>query len=154
MAKREITHACGHKQTVELYGKYDDRDRREEYLQSQPCPACKAKQWLVDNNMKIINVHYGTYKESGYKQVYDTYDKKSKTIDMYVPMEAEGKNNIKEAMDVLKAMGVKEDDLKMMFELGFKYFKSFVEEGGAGSNEDHHKLMLKACEVLERYNID
>ena len=45
MAKYEISHTCGHTRTVELFGKYEDRKRKIEWLESQECPECaKARE--------------------------------------------------------------------------------------------------------------
>ena len=45
MAKYEISHTCGHTRTVELFGKYEDREREIEWLESQGCPECaKARE--------------------------------------------------------------------------------------------------------------
>ena len=45
MAKYEISHTCGHTRTVELFGKYEDRERKIEWLETQECPECaKARE--------------------------------------------------------------------------------------------------------------
>lgn len=44
MAKYEITHCCGHVRTYNLFGKTDDRNRKIEWLESQPCPDCKREE--------------------------------------------------------------------------------------------------------------
>lgn len=38
MAKYEITHSCGTKRTIQLFGKREERERKIEWLESQPCP--------------------------------------------------------------------------------------------------------------------
>lgn len=41
MAKYSITHVCGHGETVHLYGKGTERERRLEWMASQPCLECR-----------------------------------------------------------------------------------------------------------------
>jgi len=43
MAKYEITHECGHTETVVLFGKNSDRERRIAWLESNPCRDCLRK---------------------------------------------------------------------------------------------------------------
>lgn len=40
MAKYTITHACGHTEEVNLFGKHSDRERKIAYLESIDCRAC------------------------------------------------------------------------------------------------------------------
>lgn len=41
MAKYEITYKCGHKETVQLFGKESGRERRIEWMKTQDCPECR-----------------------------------------------------------------------------------------------------------------
>lgn len=44
MAKYTINHTCGHQVTVQLFGKYADREKRIAYLETCECDECrKAK---------------------------------------------------------------------------------------------------------------
>ena len=44
MAKYTINHTCGHQVTIQLFGKYVDRERRIAYLETCECDECrKAK---------------------------------------------------------------------------------------------------------------
>lgn len=36
-----IIHSCGHRETTQLYGSREARERREKWLDSQPCRACQ-----------------------------------------------------------------------------------------------------------------
>ena len=40
MAKYTITHKCGHTVTIQLFGKYADRERRIASLENQECDEC------------------------------------------------------------------------------------------------------------------
>ena len=42
MAKYTITYACGHTATMQLFGKYADRDRKIAYYKTIDCPECQA----------------------------------------------------------------------------------------------------------------
>lgn len=52
MAKYEITHSCGHVRTYNLFGKTDDRNRKIEWLESQPCPDCKREEENAESAKK------------------------------------------------------------------------------------------------------
>lgn len=45
MAKYEITHSCGHVETVQIYGTnvHGERERRAAWLASKPCPECERR---------------------------------------------------------------------------------------------------------------
>lgn len=40
MAKYQVTYACGHTDTIQLYGKVSDREKRLAYLATIDCPDC------------------------------------------------------------------------------------------------------------------
>lgn len=40
--KYSVTYACGHTGTVELFGRYADRERKLEWMKTEMCPECKA----------------------------------------------------------------------------------------------------------------
>lgn len=46
--KYVVTHSCGHTETVELFGKAPDRERRVAWLEGQPCAKCRAKEGAPD----------------------------------------------------------------------------------------------------------
>lgn len=43
MAKYTINHKCGHSVEVQLYGKYEDRERRIAWLEDQECEQCRRE---------------------------------------------------------------------------------------------------------------
>lgn len=43
MAKYTITYRCGHTAEVQLYGKYEDREKKIAYYKTIDCPECRAK---------------------------------------------------------------------------------------------------------------
>lgn len=44
MAHYDVTHACGHDERIELFGKTSERERRIEWLQERPCTECWKKE--------------------------------------------------------------------------------------------------------------
>lgn len=50
MAHYTITHACGHTETVELYGKTSERERRIQWLSEKLCNDCYAKPFSTKLN--------------------------------------------------------------------------------------------------------
>jgi len=42
MAKYNVTYRCGHQETVQLFGKYNDRYNKIAYYETIDCPACRA----------------------------------------------------------------------------------------------------------------
>lgn len=44
MAKYYIEHTCGHEETVELFGKVSERERRIEWLEAHSCTECWKKE--------------------------------------------------------------------------------------------------------------
>lgn len=41
MAQYTINYSCGHKGIVNLFGKYDERERKIAWLERQECPECE-----------------------------------------------------------------------------------------------------------------
>lgn len=48
MSKYTITHSCGHDETHQLQGKVNSRERKAEWLKSQPCTACRKAAEAAD----------------------------------------------------------------------------------------------------------
>ncbi len=44
MAKYTITYKCGHTAEVQLYGKYEERERKIKWYATINCPDCEAKE--------------------------------------------------------------------------------------------------------------
>ena len=68
MAKYTITHICGHSETVELFGKLADRDRKIAWLESKPCWDCdraaETKRWHdVGRALGLKDITEGTEKQ-------------------------------------------------------------------------------------------
>lgn len=90
MAKYDVKFSCGHTHTVELYGPTADRERKIKYLEECGiCPDCREAEKAAD--CEEVEMHYSKYKKnySDCKTKANSYDKKTKTIIVYVPKKAE-----------------------------------------------------------------
>ena len=90
MAKYDVKFSCGHTHTVELFGPTADRERKIKYLEECGiCPECKEAEKAAD--CEEVEMHYSEYKKnySDCKTKANSYDKKTKTIIVYVPKKAE-----------------------------------------------------------------
>lgn len=88
--KYDIKFSCGHTEARGLVGKYDDRRRKIAWFEeSGLCSECYA---IVQGNKmaethNLIGMPYGEYKQkyTDCKTLRDSYDKRLKTIKVYVP---------------------------------------------------------------------
>ena len=87
MAKYNIVYQCGHEDTLELYGKSSQRDWAIEKAEESLCPECEAIEYAKRNNLEIVEMHYGEYKNnfSSNSTVRGSYNKEGKTIKVYMP---------------------------------------------------------------------
>lgn len=95
MAKYDVTYKCTHEGTVELFGKTTDRMKKIEWLETTLCPECYAREQAQKANkgMQIEEVEmlYSEYKNnfSNCQALPNSYDSKTKTITVLVPVEVE-----------------------------------------------------------------
>lgn len=54
MAKYDITHTCGHTETVALFGPHADRERRIARMEAEDCAACRAAGSDLTGSVKQI----------------------------------------------------------------------------------------------------
>lgn len=80
--KVEVTRKCGHVQTVEVFGKNCERERKIAWLESTECEDCYNGKDCEEKEML-----YKEYKENyaDCKTKKDSYDKSTKTIIVFVP---------------------------------------------------------------------
>lgn len=90
--KYDVTYSCGHEGVVELFGKNKERERKLKWYQSSAvCQECyqreQAKE-MEEKGYQEIEMHYSEYKNkySGCKTKSGSYDKRNKTIIVYVPV--------------------------------------------------------------------
>lgn len=90
--KYDVTYACGHKGTEEVFGTNvnGERDKRIAWIEeNRTCYDCYQKEQNKDS--KEVKMLYSEYKKNypDCKTKNGTYDKKEKTIIVYVPEERE-----------------------------------------------------------------
>lgn len=88
--KYDVTFSCGHTSTVDLVGKYADRERKIKYYEeSGLCPECYKAQKIaqMSKGCDEVVMSYGDYKNyyADCNTKPDSYDSKAKTIVVYVP---------------------------------------------------------------------
>ena len=104
--KYNIDFKCGHNEEVALFGSFKDREREIERLQECNCSACRklAFQKKMSSEYDEVRMSYSEYKKSysKCKTLNDSYDKKTKTIVVFV----------KKAADVVADDTVKDEVIK------------------------------------------
>ena len=92
MAKYTVKFSCGHEAMIELFGKDADRRRKIAYFEEDGlCPECyaAAKEAEKAEGCKEVEMSYRDYKDNyaDYDTKKDSYNKETKTIVVYVPIE-------------------------------------------------------------------
>lgn len=82
--KTTVERKCGHSETVEVFGSREQRERKIWAYEQHECTECKLKKETA--NCETIEMHYSEYKENYASCKTGEYDKKSKTIIVYVPV--------------------------------------------------------------------
>lgn len=90
--KYTVKFSCGHDDTVELFGKNADRQRKIDYFMNcGVCSACYKEQKAIENSIgcEERTMSYREYKTNyaDCKTKPGSYDGKAKTIVVYVPAE-------------------------------------------------------------------
>ena len=98
--KYTLTRACGHEETVNIYGNAKERENKIKWYESTNCTEC----WKAEG-CEEVEMAYREYKENfaDCKTKKDSYDKDAKTIIVYVPRE-EAKEENKEEKEFLAAV--------------------------------------------------
>lgn len=91
--KYNIEFKCGHNEEVAIFGSFKDREREIERLQECNCSACRklAFQKKMSSEYDEVRMSYSEYKKSysKCKTLNDSYDKKTKTIVVFVKKQAD-----------------------------------------------------------------
>lgn len=101
--KYDVTFACGHTHTVDLYGPGAARERKIKwYENSCLCPDCYAAQKAAEmaDAFDEVEMSYAEYKRehAECKTKPGTYNKATRTIIVYVPKQAEEEKKEEEPM--------------------------------------------------------
>lgn len=88
--KYDVKFSCGHTDTIELFGKGLDRERKIKYLEEYGlCKACYRQQQEEKKaaGCDVVEMSYREYKQnhSECATVSGSYNKERKTIKVYIP---------------------------------------------------------------------
>lgn len=113
--KYDVTFSCGHAETVEIYGKTEDREKKIAYYgKSGICRKCYEKMMNEKNseNCEEVRMSYREYKENyaDRKTKSGSYDKEEKTIVVYIPKQDEKEEDSREVFG--KALNAALEELK------------------------------------------
>lgn len=90
--KYDVKFSCGHIQTVDLFGKADEREKKIKYFEKYcDCQECYDRQKNIENSAgcEEVEMSYREYKTnySECKTKVGSYNGYTKTIVVYVPSE-------------------------------------------------------------------
>jgi len=123
--KYDVKFSCGHEETVELFGKYADRERKIDYYKNYGiCSACYREQKAIEYSIgcEEKEMSYKEYKTnySECKTKPGSYDGINKTIIVYVPKGKEKYRHIyvacRETGDRITEVSTIEEGLKTIKE--------------------------------------
>ena len=105
--KYDVKFSCGHTETVELFGKNADRQRKIAWFEeSGLCSKCYAEKKAAEmaEGFNAVEMFYGDYKEkfSNCKTKPGSYNRETKTIIVYIPKEESNEEREREA-EIIKA---------------------------------------------------
>ena len=97
--KRTVTRACGHEQEVEVFGAREAREAKISWYERTDCTECYEKS--QNKGSEEVEMSYREYKEnySNCNTKKDSYDKKTKTIIVFVPKKEEVKEEVAEVKE-------------------------------------------------------
>lgn len=134
--KYTVTRACGHEETVQLYGTNKERESKIKWMESTVCTACYRSEQDAEAAKKCDEIEM-PYRE--YKQDYadcrtksGSYNKETKTIIVYVPRkpdpERERQERQAQAAEELKAHGIPEEQAQAYAEMGASGVSELVDQ--------------------------
>lgn len=85
--KITVERKCGHEEQIEVFGKQDQRERKIYACEHSICTECKLAE--ETKNCEEIEMKYSEYKENYASCKTGEYNKKTKTIIVYVPKKEE-----------------------------------------------------------------
>ncbi len=91
--KYEVNFSCGHTETTELFGPYEQRRRKIAWFEECGiCSKCYKERKEIENSIGCneVEMFYGEFKKnySNCKTKAGSYNGKTKTIVVYVPVSA------------------------------------------------------------------
>ena len=171
MAKYTVTFSCGHADTVELFGKDSERERKIEYFKEQGiCPHCykEALEAKKAEGCDEVEMKYSEYKNNyaDCDTKSDSYDKKSKTIIVYVPKKESAEEIIEEAEELIEQFESAHENIlnvvkpihqtilaNMKKTNSIDIVSDFKEwQGEKGSVDERYKKFIMCINMLEKNN--
>ena len=137
MAKYQVTYACGHTDTIQLYGKEADREKRLAYLATIDCPDCYHNKQLQAAKAQTADLPelQGSDKQINWAtqiraEVYAALDKYSKLIEADQTAREQGKIVARKMFADLRAAMTAHTDCRFWIDnrgnFGTGDLKSFV----------------------------
>lgn len=92
MAKYDVNYSCGHFGRIQLFGKYEERERKIRWFEQYGvCPDCYREQKEAEKSIgcKEKEMSYREYKKnySNLQTKAGSYNGETKTIIVYIPEE-------------------------------------------------------------------
>lgn len=147
--KQDVTCKCGHTITMVLCGKNTERESKIKWQEEHDCPECYHQSLVAEGKEQEIRVKYSDYKnDEKYffcKTKTNSYDKDTKTIVVYMPVEQpvepaeEATEPAPEEPKELSEETVKE--LAEEFGLKTTHIRAFAKQGSAKMMEDLNQML-------------
>lgn len=123
MAQYEITYNCGCNRIVNLFGSYDERDRKIEWLKTQDCPECKKAK--IRSKVESINASKRLPALSGSeKQIVWAEEIRAFFVDYYDTFSPKIKTSKPEMINLLRDWLINHTDSKFWIDHR-SYFETY-----------------------------
>lgn len=147
--KADVKCRCGHTITMTLYGTnvHGEQDRKIKWQEEHDCPDCYHKAQVAEGKEQEVRVKYSDYKNDerymDCKTKADSYDKSTKTIVVYVPIEQPAEEEAESAPEEPKEELAEETVKELAEEFGLKaaHIRAFAKQGSAKMMEDLNQML-------------
>lgn len=104
-----IKRACGHEEQIEVFGKVSEREYRIKSEEKKTCRECYQAEQYKDCDE--VEMTYAEYKNNyaDCKTKYGSYDKKNKTIIVYVPRTAKESDTVEDREATIEKVAAETD---------------------------------------------
>jgi hypothetical protein len=152
--KVEITRACGHVETVEIFGKNSEREKKIKWYESTDCIDC-----YNSIGCQEVEMPYKDYKNNyaDCKTKKDSYNKDEKTIIVYVPAKTEEDQIVEEMIEAgtpeefaKQAVKMSSDQIEKNVNIG----KEKLEKAGLLDEKQQKQIAIttKVIAILRKHN--
>lgn len=134
--KYAITRACGHEETVNLFGSSKDRVSRLKWLESTICSRCYRieQEEVAANECDEVEMLYSKYKQeyANCLTKSESYNSEQKTIIVYVPRNMDPEQALRERkkqrLEGLNALGITNETAAAYIAMGATGVRQMVEQ--------------------------